>query len=256
MTLPHARLAEAADQLTQQLARLGSPKRAAWDRNYLHSDLTHLGIAIPDLRRTVTAARRALPSLTRPDILTLAGIPWSDDVYEHRQAAAHLLTQHTRLLTPADLQIIEAMLRTAHTWALVDTIAVHAAGVIALRHPDDTGPVLDRWATDHDMWLRRSALLTLLRGIRAGNPDLNRLDHYADAMLDERGFFIRKAIGWTLRETSRRNDRFVTAWIEDRLDRTSGVTLREAVRHLPAQDANRLTAAHRTARQARPSARP
>ncbi|MEU7062892.1 DNA alkylation repair protein [Streptomyces sp. NPDC046161] len=244
MSLPHHRLAEAAEQLTEQLARLGTPERAAWDRDYLHSDLTHLGVTIPDLRRVVTTARRSLPPPTRTDALTLGGLLWSSEVYEHRQAAVHVLTQHATLLVPSDLDIIETMLRTARTWALVDTLAVHAAGVIAVRHPDDTGRVLDQWATDHDMWIRRSALLALLPGIRTDSADLGRLDRYADAMLDEREFFIRKAIGWALRETSRRSPGFVTAWVEARIDRVSGVTLREAARRLEAEERTRLTAAY------------
>ncbi|MGW2859025.1 DNA alkylation repair protein [Streptomyces sp. NPDC001205] len=88
MSLSHARLAEAADQLTEQLARLGTPRRAAWDRDYLRSDLVHLGVAIPDLRRAVNATRRRLPPPTRADALALADLLWTSSVYEHRQAAA------------------------------------------------------------------------------------------------------------------------------------------------------------------------
>ncbi|WP_329191853.1 MULTISPECIES: DNA alkylation repair protein [unclassified Streptomyces] len=245
MSLSHARLAEAANQLIEQLARLGTSQRAAWDRDYLHSDLVHLGVPIPDLRRAVNATRRRLPPLARPDALALADLLWTSNIYEHRQAAVHLLTHHAALLTPADLVTVEAMLRTAHTWALVDTLAVHGAGVIALQHEEAAGLALDRWAVDADFWLRRSALLALIPGIRAGEPDLKRLGRYADAMLEEPEFFIRKAIGWVLRETSRRDSHFVTAWVEPRVDHISGVTLREAVRRLGDADRTRLLDAYR-----------
>ncbi|MGW2859024.1 DNA alkylation repair protein [Streptomyces sp. NPDC001205] len=66
-------------------------------------------------------------------------------------------------------------------------------------------------------------------------------------MVDETEFFIRKAIGWVLRETSRRDSRFVTAWVEPRIDRISGVTLREAVRRLGDADRTRLLDAYRRA---------
>ncbi|GHB81897.1 hypothetical protein GCM10010347_60980 [Streptomyces cirratus] len=101
MSAPRARLAEAADQLTGRLARLGAPVRAARHRTRLHSDFTHLGVAVPDLRRAVTTLRRELPPLTRADALALAGLPWSGDVYEHRQAAVDVLTQHARQLASA-----------------------------------------------------------------------------------------------------------------------------------------------------------
>ncbi|WP_168714183.1 DNA alkylation repair protein [Streptomyces sp. A1136] len=249
MSLPRHRLTEAADQLTEQLARLGTSQRAARDRDYLHSDLVHLGVPIPDLRRAVHATGRSLPPLTRADVLILADLLWTGSVYERRQASVHLLTHHAPLLTPADLATVEAMLRTAHTWALVDTLAVHAAGAIALWNEEAAGTVLDRWAVDADFWLRRSALLALLPGIRADEPDLRRLGRYADAMLEEPEFFIRKAIGWVLRETGRRHSGFVTAWVESRVDRISGVTLREAVRRLGDADRTRLLAAYNRARR-------
>ena len=64
-------------------------------------------------------------------------------------------------------------------------------------------------------------------------------------MLEEREFFIRKAIGWVLRDTGRKRPELVAAWLEPRAERASGVTLREAVKPLPPQTAARLLAAGR-----------
>jgi hypothetical protein len=96
------------------------------------------------------------------------------------------------------------------------------------------------WAVDGDFWIRRSALLTLLRGIRAGQPDRLRFTRYAEPMLAEKEFFIRKAIGWVLRELSKRDPAWVTDWTRQHVAEMSGVTFREAVRRLPADDATRL----------------
>jgi 3-methyladenine DNA glycosylase AlkD len=72
-------------------------------------------------------------------------------------------------------------------------------GGILAASPVKVTPVLDRWATDPDFWIRRSSLLAELRPLRAG-ADLAPFLRRADAMLDEREFFIRKAIGWVMRE--------------------------------------------------------
>jgi 3-methyladenine DNA glycosylase AlkD len=64
-------------------------------------------------------------------------------------------------------------------------------------------------------------------------------------MLDEKEFFIRKAIGWVLREAGKTRPGEVAAWLADRVDRVSGVTLREAVKYLSQEDARRLRAAYR-----------
>ena len=134
---------------------------------------------------------------------------------------------------------MEAWIREAHGWAYVDPLAGGIAGLIALRHPD-AWPVIDAWAVDEDFWVRRSALLTLLPGIRRGQPDHARFERYATPMLAEKEFFIRKAIGWVLRETARKDPAYVAAWTRDHLSQMSGVTFREAVRRLPAADAARL----------------
>jgi hypothetical protein len=72
-------------------------------------------------------------------------------------------------------------------------------GWLVERHPDLVGS-LDRWSTDPDFWIRRSSMLALLRALRQGAGDFERFGRYADGMLDEREFLIRKAIGWVLRE--------------------------------------------------------
>src|SRR5262245_60285477 len=93
---------------------------------------------------------------------------------------------------------------------------------------------LDRWAADPDFWIRRSALLALLPALNRGDGDWERFARYADAMLEEKEFFIRKAIGWVLREVGKRRPELVYAWLAPRAGRASGVTMREAVRCLPA----------------------
>ncbi|WP_167536449.1 DNA alkylation repair protein [Streptomyces ficellus] len=226
---------DAAAVIREGLGRLGTAERAERDRAYLRSDLTHLGVPVPDVRRTVTGARRDLGPFTREDTLRLAELLWPGDVYEHRMAAVETLTARAAvLLLPEDLAVVERYVRASRTWALVDALAVHAVGAVVAREPVSCGDTLDRWARDEDFWLRRTALLALIPGIRAGSPDLRRLSRYADAMLDEREFFIRKAIGWVLRELSVRDPGFVAGWVRERRPRMSGLTYREAVRRLPA----------------------
>lgn len=89
---------------------------------------------------------------------------------------------------------------------------------------------------------RRSVLLVLPGPLRRGEGDFPRFSRYADAMLDEREFFIRKAIGWVLREVGKTRPRLVSDWLLPRASRASGVTMREAVKYLPAPQRQRLLA--------------
>ncbi|MFJ8160496.1 DNA alkylation repair protein [Streptomyces sp. NPDC096136] len=233
-----------AHEIRAALSAAADPVRAAQQRAYLHSDLHHLGIAVPDMRRAVTRTRRGLGARPAPYVLALAAELWSvpdgagRTVYEYRWAAVELLVQCARALDATHLPAVEALLRECRTWALVDPLAVHCAGAVALRDPA-AGEALDRWAADPDFWLRRTALLALLPAIRAGRPDTARLTRYADALVDEREFFIRKALGWVLRELSTRDPGFVLDWLGRHGNRVAPLTRKEALRRLPAAPQDR-----------------
>ena len=137
------------------------------------------------------------------------------------------------------------MLRDSKTWALVDHLSVHLAGPLVERY-QELAAKLDRWSEDTDFWIRRAALLALLLPLRRGEGDWQRFTRYADSMLEEKEFFIRKAIGWVLREASKKTPERVGDFVAPRIDRISGVTLREAVKYLPPDDGEALLEAYRT----------
>lgn len=230
----------AARAVTEALRPLGTPERAAREKQYLKSDLEFLGVAVPDIRRTVKAAVRDYPGLGVPGMVAWAVALWREPVHERRAAAVEILTLAAPRLAAGDLITVERLLRESWTWAYVDGLAGNVAGEIALRDPAGAWPRIDAWAADADFWVRRSSLLALLRGIRAGTPDLRRFARYAEPMLTERQFFIRKAVGWVLREISRRDPAWAADWTEAHLSEMSGVTFGEAVRRLAPQEADRL----------------
>ena len=215
--------------------------RAEQEKRYLKSSLEHLGVGATGLRQVVreaTAGRK----LDRESLLEVTGALWARPVHECRAAAIDLLMRKCKLLEPADLPMLEQMLRESKTWAYVDALAVHVVGPIVAPHAN----LLDRWARDPDFWIRRSAMLALLLPLRRGeHGELPRFLRYADSMLDEKEFFIRKAVGWILRETGRKRPEVVLEFIEPRIARVSGVTLREAVKPLSEHDRKRLLAAYR-----------
>jgi 3-methyladenine DNA glycosylase AlkD len=231
----------AARAVTEALQPLGTPERAVQEKRYLKSDLDFLGVTVPDLRRVVKAAARGYPELDRQGMVAWAVALWREPVHERRTAAVEILTLAAPRLAASDLGVLERLLRESRTWAYVDGLAGNVAGEIALRDPAAAWPRIDAWAVDEDFWVRRSALLSLLRGIRAGTPDLARFTRYAEPMLGEKEFFVRKAMGWVLREISRRDPAWVAEWTERHISELSGVALREAIRHLPADEAERLS---------------
>jgi 3-methyladenine DNA glycosylase AlkD len=162
-------------------------------------------------------------------------------------AAAILLERHARELRSADLPLIERLIRESRIWALVDVLAGDVVGEVALRLR--IGRTLDRWARDEDFWVRRSSLLAELKPLKNGAP-FEPFARRADAMLDEPEFFIRKAIGWVLRETAKERPDEVVRWLAPRTHRASGVTMREAVKYLDGRSAARLLRAYKAGRPA------
>jgi 3-methyladenine DNA glycosylase AlkD len=239
----------AADSIEAELAAVGTPERAAQEQRYLKSELAFRGATVGQIRAVAKAFVQAHHELSHDQLVSLVEALWGEPVHERRMAAIMLLELKAALLSPADLPLLERLARESRTWALIDQLAVDAVGGILARHRAKTAPVLDRWAADPDFWLRRTSLLAELRPLRDG-ADASAFLRRADAMLDEREFFIRKAIGWVLRELGKRRPDEVVAWLAPRAGRASGVTMREAVRHLPAADARRLTEAYRARRAA------
>lgn len=204
----------------------GSPARAERERAYLKSDLAHWGVRVPAIRAVATRASRGLDRTT---LLAVAQGLWSVPVHERRAAAAFILAARTDLLDVRDADLLEQLLRECRTWALVDVIAPRVVGPLRVRQTADWRPVLERWIRDDDFWLRRSVLLTYL--VHRGDPDdFAEFTQYAEPLLDDREFFVAKAIGWVLRDTGRRQPDMVAAWARPRLGRMRAVTRREVLK--------------------------
>ena len=93
-------------------------------------------------------------------------------------------------------------------------------------------PTVRAWATDDDRWLRRTAVIAQV-GARE-RTDLDLLSHAIESNFDDRDFFLRKAIGWALRQYARTDPDWVRAFVAAHDDRISGLSRREALKHLEA----------------------
>lgn len=247
--------ASLARQLEAELGRHRNPARGASEKAYLKSDLAFLGVDLPAMRRLIGSIRREHPQLARATLVDLVTTLWSRAVFESRMTAVLLLDAYQLLLRARDIVIIERLIRESRTWAFVDELAIAITGPLVER-TSALLRVIDRWSKDGDFWVRRSALLALLPALRRGAGDFDRFARYADTMLDEREFFIRKAIGWVLRETSKKRPNLVYRWLLPRAGLASGVTIREAVKYLSASQRDAVLTARRSAARATAASAP
>ncbi|MEU5883678.1 DNA alkylation repair protein [Spirillospora sp. NPDC047279] len=247
-------VAHEAARIEKELRAQADPVRSVNEKRYLKSDFVHIGVPMGPLRKIAVSAVRAEPE--RASVLALARTLWeaTEDgrpVHELRMAAIEVLVRRAALLTSGDLAFAERLIRDSAGWVYVDSLAEKVVGGLVRRDPA-LGAVLDRWAADPYLWIRRTALLALLPGVRASEPDLGRVSAFGDLLIGEREFFIRKALGWVLRELTKKGQAgWVRDWVAARTDRISGVAIREAVRRLPPADAEPLLAAYKAGVQAR-----
>ena len=208
----------------------GDNERARNEKRYLKSDLAFYGVSVPVIRRTAKAFHRDHTDLTHEQLVSLARELWDDDHHELRMLGIALLELYDDLLLGSDLALVEGLLRRSNTWAQADWLATKVARSLVSRSPV-TKRTLRRWGRDENLWVRRSALLAL--DPRARRRDFDLFAELAAGMLGEREFFLRKAIGWVLRETSKSHPDLAYGFLLEHIDRVAGLTLREGSRLLP-----------------------
>lgn len=224
--------------VTDDLQAVATPQRAEREKAYLKSDLRFLGATQPQIQAAVKAALPRLGKPTRADLQRLTQLCFSSDLHEHRALACLLLQRNAKQLTAADLPWLAEAIDASQTWAYVDVLAVHAAGSILARQPQEATAVLAQWAVHGNFWRRRSALLALLGAWRAKKPsegapfDGALFEAWSAPMLAEKEFFVRKAIGWVLREVAKRDPVYVRGYLQRHGAQMSGLSRREAEKGL------------------------
>lgn len=103
-------------------------------------------------------------------------------------------------------------------------------GEVLRLDPEGEGLRMRAWSEREDVWLRRSAIISQLR--HRERTDTVLLEDVIEPNLDDREFFIRKAIGWALRQYARTDAKWVLAFVDRHGDRLSGLSRREALKHL------------------------
>ncbi len=223
----------------------GTAERAAGQKAYLKSKLAFHGVTVPFIRKTAKAFHRERRDLGRDDLLALTADLWATSYHDLRSLAIALLELYGDVLLASDMAVVEDLLRCCHTWDHVDWLSIKVAGHLASCH-DRAKQVLPVWSDDESFWLRRAALLALLTPLRAGRGDFELFARLAAGMVAEKEFFIRKAIGWVLREVAKQRPELTYAFLSEHIERVSGLTLREGAKYLSAVQQEALRERYRT----------
>jgi 3-methyladenine DNA glycosylase AlkD len=192
---------------------------------YMRYRFPFLGLPAP---KQAAALRPLLhPHFDEAFLLAAAQRLWKKKEREFHHAGALLLLKNHKSLSAASLGALRELLESNSWWDTVDTLSTRVIGPIVLRHPR-LQYEMDEWSRDANFWVRRCAIIHQLSFKES--TDVERLFAYCAANAQDSEFFIRKAIGWALRQYARTDARAVIAFVNDHPE-LSTLSRREALKH-------------------------
>ena len=229
--LPAARMpAGFVRAIRAALTPLADPLRVQPMTAYMRDQFAFLGVAAPARRAATRTTIKALVAQRNAALLLdSAASLWRKQEREFHYTAVDLLVAGQKMLEPAALPALSTFITRQSWWDTVDPLAADVIGPLVARHPALIR-TMDAWSADDNLWLRRTAILHQLK--YGARTDARRLFAYCVANAEDPDFFIRKAIGWALRQFAYADRAAVQSFLTKERARLSPLSLREAGKHL------------------------
>ena len=223
------------DEIRSALAAVADPEKAAPMQAYMKSTMPNLGVQKP---ARVAALRSVLRRHRLPDRVTwedTVRLLWDGATYREERYAATDVARYRSYADwatdPRSLALFDHLIVSGAWWDHVDEVAIRLIGPLLDAHPAEVAPVMRSWARDVDRWRRRASVICQI-GLRDAT-DTVLLAECILANVDDPDFFLRKGIGWALREYAKTDPHWVRTFTTSYRARLSPLSLREATRTLP-----------------------
>lgn len=219
---------QAIQALKADFAELADPAEAAGMAAYMRHLFPFYGIKKPT--RTVVYKEHfpVWKKRDRAEVIHDALQLWKAPQRELHYFAMEVLKTTKAWKDPEALPWLETLITTQSWWDSVDFIAVHLVGKFFEAHPQHIRPTTDRWIKSDHLWLQRTAIIFQLT--YREKTDFDLLCQYILMHRDSKEFFIRKAMGWALRQYARTNAKAVMDFVEE--NTLPSLTVKEALKHL------------------------
>lgn len=220
-------------RLRRELARVADPARAPKMQAYMKSAMPYHGVASPIAKRVY---KEVLATVELPDAGTWRGevlALWTGARFREERYAAIALTGDRRarpFQTLDALPLYERLIVEGAWWDYVDELAIHRVGPLLAAFPEPMRRTLLAWSEGEDMWRRRTAIIA--QNAFKTETDLDLLYACIEPSLGSKEFFLRKAIGWALRQYAWTDPREVARYVERMADRLSPLSRREALKNV------------------------
>ena len=220
------------DDLVTEIRRVlreqADPVLAPGQQAYMKSSMPFLGVRVPEVRKLTRTAARSSPPADLEELERAVRDLWEGATHrEERYAATELTALRLARGRLELLPLYEHVAVSGAWWDHVDEVA-HRIADLHDAHPDPTARAVRRWGASSDMWLRRLAIISQLG--RRDRVDRALLVDVIEPNVADPEFFIRKAIGWALRDVARVDPSWVRSFADEH--ELSPLSRREALKHL------------------------
>jgi 3-methyladenine DNA glycosylase AlkD len=198
-------------------------------RAYMRGQFPFFGIQSPVQKQLAQNVLAGMPTLTEADLAAIARACWDRPEREYQQVACGLLRRHVAVCSARFIDTGRELVTTKSWWDTVDALAAHLVGPLVAAHPSLVA-TMDAWAVHDNTWLARTAILHQLTYKQ--RTDGERLFRYCLGQAGHPDFFIRKAIGWALREYAKTAPEAVRGFVRTHEGQLSPLSVREARKHL------------------------
>jgi 3-methyladenine DNA glycosylase AlkD len=213
-----------------ELKALADPAKAVDMQAYMKTDMPFYGVPKPARAPIFRQLVHEFPPADRDGYQGLVLGLWNLSHREEKYLALGVAQHFRKFVDTVSLPLYRRLIVEGAWWDFVDAVAIHLIGHLVVNHPAEAWPEVDTWIDHPDMWLRRSAIICQVGA--KGRTDAERLFAYSEGRLAEKEFFIRKAIGWALRDYARTDPEAVAGFVTTHRDRLSGLSFREATKHI------------------------
>ncbi|MFE7271081.1 DNA alkylation repair protein [Streptomyces sp. NPDC057623] len=230
--VPRSDLADTVlERLTATYAAAADPERAATAGAYMKDVAPFLGVPTPERRALSRTVLQGTPRPDEADCTAIALRCWRLPEREYHYFAVDYLRRHVGRCSSGFLPVARHLVTTVPWWDTVDALAAHVVGGLVAADPKLTAD-MDAWIVDGDLWVARTALLHQLR--YKEHTDTRRLFAYCLRQSGHTDFFVRKAIGWCLREYAKTDPDAVRDFLARERGRFAPLSVREALKNIGA----------------------
>jgi 3-methyladenine DNA glycosylase AlkD len=220
-------------RLRAALRAVADPTRAPAMQAYMKSSMPYHGVPAPALRALCKQVFVDLELSSAADWQREALTIWCGAEFCEERYAAIALTGLRRAApfqTLDALPMYEEMIVSGAWWDYVDGIASHRVGLLLRRHPEPMRTIMLKWSRSDDLWKRRTSIICQLTF--KAETDLALLYACIEPSRSSREFFLRKAIGWALRQYARTDPAEVVRYVSAHEGELSPLSKREALKNI------------------------